>query len=129
MHNKTTSTIPGVPNTYDFPHDVLLMHPGEGGTYDVVRWICPENGRYRIEGGFRGLDWGPKSDVDVHVRKNLKVDLFTDVLRGAQTQKPIDLNENLNEGDTLDFIVGTGPSKDHSNDSTGLRVTITRSAR
>jgi len=124
--------IAGEPPTYDFPPDVIHMHPGEGGIFDVVRWTCPQRGRYSIVGEFRGLDRGESADVDVHVRKNLERDLVCGVLRGASgdpTQMPFALNEYLRKGDTLDFIVGVGPSGSHGSDSTGLRVKVSKKGR
>lgn len=129
MRNKAKSTIPGDPPTYDIPHDVIHMHPGESGTFDVVRWTCPKKGQYSIVGDFCGLDHGAAADVDVHVRKNLGVSLFSDILRGALTQTSFALNENLRKDDTLDFIVGVGPSGKHWSDSTGLRAKVTQKGR
>ena len=95
----------------------------------MVRWTCPRCGRYSIEGEFRGLDRGPAADVDVHVRKNSKVELVSDVLHGAETLKGFALNESLRKGDPLDFVVGVGPSGSHCSDSTGLRVKVHRIGR
>ncbi len=127
-HNKTGSTFrDGL--THDIPHDAIHMHPGEKGIIDVVRWTCPQTGKYSIVGEFRGLDVGAAADVDVHVMKNMEVELASSVLFGAggtPSQMPFALNQDLRKGDTLDFIVGVGPSGSHGSDSTGLRVTINR---
>jgi len=69
---------------------------------------------------------GVAADTDVYVRKNSTTDLFSDVLYGANTQKPFDFAARLRDGEMLDFIVGVGPSGKHWSDSTGLRATITR---
>jgi hypothetical protein len=126
MRNRSGAMITGNPPTYTIPHDMLHMHPGEGGIFDVVRWTCRRSGPYSIQGVFSGLDSGAAAEADVHVRKNSTTDLFNDVLCGARTQKPFDFTARLRNGDTLDFIVGVGPSGKHWSDSTGLRVTITR---
>jgi hypothetical protein len=129
MRNKSGSTIPGDPPTYEIPHDVIHMHPGEGGIFDIVRWTCPRSGQYSIQGAFRGLDRGAAADVDFHVRKNSTADLFAGVLCGPSApEKPFSLNSSLDRNETLDFIVGVGPSGSHGSDSTGLRVKITRTA-
>jgi hypothetical protein len=128
MRNKSGSTIPGVPPTYEIPPDVIHMHPGEGGIFDIVRWTCPQSGQYTIEGGFRGLDRGAAADVDFHVRKNSTAELFVGVLSGPSApEKPFTLNSRLDRNETLDFIVGVGPSGMHWSDGTGLRVKISRS--
>jgi hypothetical protein len=129
VRNKTGSTFTGEEGTFVVPRDALHMHPGEGGIFDVVRWTCPQHGQYSIVGDFSGLDDGDAAEVDVHVRKNSKDELVTAVLRGAPTQKPFDLNQALRKGDTLDFIVGVGPSRSHCNDSTSLRVKMQRIGR
>ena len=127
MRNKSGSTILGDPPTYQIPPDVIHMHPGEGGIFDIVRWTCPQSGQYSIQGAFRGLDKGATADVDVHVTKNSTAELFSEVLRGPSApEKPFTLNSSLDRNDTLDFIVGVGPSGSHGSDSTGLRVKLTR---
>ncbi len=130
MRNKSGSTVIGVPPTYEIPPDVIHMHPGQGGIFDIVRWTCPQSGQYSIQGAFRGLDRGTAADVDVHVRKNSAAELFSDVLCGpCAPEKPFTFNSSLSRGETLDFVVGVGPSGSHGSDSTGFRVKITRTAR
>lgn len=127
MRNKSGFTIPGDPPTYEIPPDVIHMHPGEGGIFDIVRWTGPQSGQYSVEGAFRGLDRGDAADVDVHVRKNSAADLFSELLSGPSApEKPFALNSSFGRGDILDFIVGVGPSGSHGSDSTGFRAKITR---
>jgi hypothetical protein len=48
------------------------------------------------------------------------------ILRGVGSRASIDRDSiRLNAGDTLDFMVGVGPSRSHGSDSTGLKATIT----
>jgi hypothetical protein len=128
MHNGNGATITGKPPTYTIPSDMLHMHPGRGGIYDVIRWTCPQGGRYSIQGLFCGLDFQTHvADTDVHILVNSTTSLFPaiPVLRGAGTQAPIAFDDvRLDAGDTLDFMVGVGPSGSHGADSTGLKATI-----
>ncbi|HKN71448.1 MAG TPA: nucleotide-binding protein [Terriglobales bacterium] len=129
MRNKSDSTIPGDPPTYEIPPDVIHMHPGEGGIFDIVRWTCPQSGQYSIQGAFRGLDGGAAADVDVHVTRNSTAELFSEVLLGPSApEKRFALNCSLGRNETLDFMVGVGPSGSHGSDSTGFRVRITLTA-
>lgn len=128
IHNRTEATITGSPPTYTLPPDMVLMHPGQGGIYDVVRWTCPRGGRYGIQGAFRGLDFQTQfADTDVHILVNSTTSLFPSapVLRGAGTEALIAFDDvRLNAGDTVDFMVGVGPSGSHGSDSTGLKAMI-----
>jgi hypothetical protein len=133
MHNRTGMVAPGIPPTYTIPHDMLHMHPGAGGEYDVVRWTCPRSGRYAIRGRFAGLDTQTHiADSDVDVVVNSSVSLFkvrmptvTPVLSGIGSELPFTFdNIRLTSGDTVDFVVGVGPSRSHGADSTGLQAKI-----
>jgi len=129
MHNRTGATIPGKERTYTVPPNMLLMHPGEGGEYDVIRWTCPQDGQYNIEGLFSGLDTQTDiADITVHLLLNSKpLSVRFDTLHGIGTQAPIAFkNVLLLDGDTLDFVVGVGPKRTHGAGSTGLKVTITQ---
>ncbi|HTX37203.1 MAG TPA: AAA family ATPase [Bryobacteraceae bacterium] len=129
LHNRTGATVAGNPPTYTAPHDMLLMHPGEGGVYDVVRWTCQQEGQYNVQGLFSGLDTQTHvADIDVHILANsTPLPAHFDTLHGIGTQAPFVLrNIPLKEGDTLDFIVGIGPKRSHGSGSTGLKATITQ---
>jgi hypothetical protein len=56
MRNRTPRPVRGI--SYPVLPDMLHMHPGnsKGGIYDIVRWTCPQSGRYTIAGEFCGLD-------------------------------------------------------------------------
>jgi hypothetical protein len=135
MHNRTGEVISGNPPTYTIPPDMLHMHPGAGGIYDIVRWTCPRSGQFKIQGQFSGLDaqtFNADSDVDVVI--NSRTSLFSSkaptmarVLHGTGTQVPIAFTDiRLSAGDTVDFTVGVGPSGSHFNDSTGLQARISQ---
>jgi hypothetical protein len=130
MHNRTGATadaraIPAKERTYNVPPDMLLMHPGEGGVYDVIRWTCRQDGEYSIQGLFSGLDTQTDiADIGVYILLNSKRRAGS-VLHGIGTQAPIALdNVLLLDGDTVDFVVGVGPERRHGAGSTGLKVTI-----
>jgi RHS repeat-associated protein len=130
MHNRTGSTVQGNPPTYAIPPDMLHMHPGQGtgpgGIYDIVRWTAPFAGSYTVQGEFAGLDTVTSvADTDVHILINSTNDIFDSVLNGVGTQASFSRNINVNAGDTVDFLVGDGPSGHFQNDSTGLKVTLT----
>lgn len=126
MHNRRGTPVPGPERTYAVPPDMLHMHPGEGGIYDVIRWTCPRSGQYGVEGLFCGLDVSTDiADTDVHVM-SLTNPLFGGELYGLGTQRPFTVDIHLDAGDTLDFVVGVGPSGSHGSDSTGLKATITQ---
>jgi len=124
--NKTDIPIRGC--SYTVPPHTLHMHPGKGGQYDIVRWICPKHGMYLIAGSFCGLDDQTTiADSDVNVAINSKTSLFpsTPVLSGKGTHESFTFKGvSLNAKDTVDFIVGVGPSRSHGADSTGLKAEI-----
>lgn len=126
--NQTGNPIRGC--SYTLPPHTLQMHPGKGGQYEIVRWICPKRGTYLITGSFAGLDDQTTiADSDVNVVINSKTSLFpsTPVLAGKGTRESFTFNGiALSAEDTVDFIVGVGPSGSHGADSTGLQTKIIR---
>jgi hypothetical protein len=132
VHNRNVYPIDAGSFTV-FP-DMLNMHPDLGGLYDVVRWTCPDDGRYAIHGQFAGLDRHPVADSEVDVAINSRTSLFATrsplamrILHGAGSCVPIYFsNIRLAAEDTVDFIVGVGPSRGQGSDSTGLRAKIIR---
>jgi hypothetical protein len=129
MHNRTGQVIRGPEGTYTIPPDMLHMHPGQGGVYDIVRWTCPRRGKYTITGSFRRLnDQATTEDYDVNVVLNTTASLFPSpprVLRGIGTQESFTFTGiSLRADDKIDFIVGVGPGGSHGSDSTGLKAII-----
>lgn len=125
--NRTTIPIAG--STFDYPPDMLHMHPAPPNRYDVVRWTAPISGLFSTQGKFAGLDRAlGVADTDVHIRVNNQTSLWSTVLQGLGTEAPFTIFRALNAGDTVDFAVGVGPSGAHQNDSTGLKATITQVA-
>ncbi len=124
MHNPTGRIVRGV--SFPILPDMLHMHPGQAGIYDVVRWTCPTSGAFAIVGQFCGLDDNTQGDSDVNVVRNSNTSLFDStpiVLHGIGSKQLIAFPDiSLNAGDTVDFIVGLGPS--YGADSTGLKAKI-----
>jgi len=118
--NRGAATIKGKTGTFDIPPDMLHMHPGEKGGYVVVRWTCPRGGHYRVEGVFRGLDDNTtNADADVRVRLNSTTPLLDSepVLHGIGSKAIVSARVVLlRRGNTIDFIVGVGPSGSHGSD-------------
>jgi hypothetical protein len=129
MHNQTGRVIRGPEDTYTVPPDMLHMHPGQGGFYDIVRWTCQKRGKYTIKGSFRRLnDKAPNEDCDVNVVLNNAESLFSCspvVLRGIGIEAWFTFTGiPLKADDKIDFIVGVGPGESHGSDSTGLKAKI-----
>jgi hypothetical protein len=132
MHHRSRQWIQGNSPTYAIPPDTILMHPGQGGSYVVVRWTCPQAGPYRIWYEFRGLDAQtsiPDSDIDV--RHNLR-----SLCEDEKVPDQHNLNGlgsiishrsevlDLKVKDTIDFVVGWGQGGSYGSDSTGLKAKI-----
>jgi hypothetical protein len=126
MHNKTGNDIRPPGYVYTISRDMLHMHPGDGGIYDIVRWECPQGGKYAIIGQFCGLDDNTQGDSDVNVVLKSQQPLFgptSPVLHGIGSKQEISFVDILlSPGDTVDFIVGVG--RGYGSDSTGLKVKI-----
>lgn len=121
MHNRTDHTVVGEPATYTVPANMMHMHPGQGGCCAVIRWECPENGTYTIEGSFEGLDKNQNADPEVHILKNLD-HLWNVTLRGVCTVGTFTITKHLQVKDNLDFVASQGT--DWGSDSVGLQARI-----
>jgi hypothetical protein len=134
MHHPTRRWIEGSAPTYAIPPDTINMHPGERGTYVVVRWTCPQEGHYKIRCEFQGLDaQTTHADSDVDVRHNSR-SLCDDGkapeqhnLKGIGSKIAFKFDDlYLRVDDKMDFVVGVGPSGFYGSDSTGLKAKIYR---
>lgn len=105
--------------------DYLHIHPSLTGSA-VVRWTAPVPGRHRVDFQFRSLREGSRwTTTDVHVLVN-GTEVYEANLRGVFSNTGLGraFDVQLDADDTIDFIVGNY-SGDNSNDSTGLKATIT----
>ena len=125
MHNRTDHTVVGEPATYTVPANMMHMHPGQGGCCAVIRWECPENGTYTIEGSFEGLDKNQNADPEVHILKNLD-HLWNVTLRGVCTWGFYNY-KTFAVKDNLDFVASQGPTGD--SDSVRLQARIMKVSR
>ena len=109
--------------------DLLLMHPGQGAQYSVVRFTTPTAGDYTVSSLFQGLDSKGPTTTDVHVRLN-GIDLFSSNV-STYGPPPVAYSSGgslaLLAGDTLDFAVGLSANPNDNTfyyDSTGFDATI-----
>ena len=121
MHNRTNHTVAGEPRTYTIPANMMHMHPGIGGYCAVIRWQCPEDGIYTIQGSWEGLDKQTNADAEVHIMRN-SGDLWDTTLGGVPSVKTFLLSEPFESKDKLDFVVGQGVN--WGSDSVGLKAAI-----
>jgi len=121
LHNRTNHNVEGEPRTYTIPANMMHMHPGIGGYCAVIRWQCPEDGTYTIEGAYEGLDRQDGADSEVHILRGSRA-LWNKPLTGVPSVRPFTRKEYLESGDTLDFVVSEGER--FGADSVGLKVEI-----
>jgi len=100
----------------------LVIHPGTGADKATgIRWTVPSgfvNRSFRIKGMFRlNVNSG---DRDVTIRLGEKT-LFSE--NGTIDDQEFDFTIKASSGDTLDFVVGSGPS--WTNEAAGFSVVIT----
>lgn len=106
------------------PHQ-LVLHPGSGTEYAVLRFTSPQAGTYTYAADFNGAD-GVATTTDVHVLINsLGVDAAgINFGGGTNTATFSSPSIALAAGDTIDFAVGKANSTFFF-DSTGLFATVT----
>jgi hypothetical protein len=121
MHNRTDYTVGGEPSTYTIPAKMMHMHPGKDGHCAVIRWQCPEDGIYTIQGSCEGLDKQLNADPEVHIMKNLCA-LRKKSLHGVGDVWKFEITEPFESKDKLDFVVSQGVN--WGSDSVGLKATI-----
>ena len=111
--------------TITFKPDQLVIHPGPGGQYDVVRFTAPGVNTYSISTAFFGVDSRPTT-TDVHVLRN-GVSLFDGNINTYNPDSGLTFSKTvtLSTGDTIDFAVGIGSNGNFYSDSTGLQARIT----
>jgi hypothetical protein len=126
--NVTGSALSGVPVIVTVPVNHLDLAPQDIASV-TVRWTAPAGGTYAISGDFLGLALNEQAH-GVAVDKN-GVSLFTLANVDSQGQSdPFATTLALSAGDTLDFIVDTGPGDTNQTGDgpddldTGLAATI-----
>jgi YD repeat-containing protein len=105
------------------PSDVLNLHPGLNDQRSVLRWTATVTGTYRIAGRFEGIDTaGTTTDAMI---QHAATPVFTRDVSGYGTKVPFLVVRNVLAGEVIDISVGDGANNTHSNDSTGVAVSIT----
>lgn len=99
----------------------LAMHPGVGGTYVVVRWTAPKTRTYSINAQFSETSKGTTTKVFVFQNSKL---LFTGDVNGNGISAAFNAEVSMEEGNTIDFVVGFGDDKEPWGDETVLDARI-----
>ncbi len=127
--NVTGSTLSGVPVGVTVPVNHLDLAPQDVVSV-TVRWTAPAGGTYVVSGDFLGLALNEQAH-SVAVDRN-GVSLFNLANMDSQGQSdPFATTLALAAGDTIDFIVNTGPGDTNQTGDgplfldTGLTATIT----
>lgn len=108
----------------------IAIAPGSNGEFGIVRFTAPVSGKFSFFVKFGSAQPYTSSDVHVVFKENI---LFSEKLHpsnGPGTQKSETPGEasylgqlDLLEGETIDFMAGTG-NEDFSGDDTTVNVTI-----
>jgi len=107
-----------------WPSNVLLFDPSLSGLYTVLRFSAPAADAYGIAGYFLGLDTATTSvSVIANAFTPDQSVLFSDFINGRGNVKAFSTSQYLNQGATLDFVVGSNGNVYF--DATGLAATIT----
>lgn len=127
LYNPTTLplNIGGAPGSAVAAKD-LIMHPGPGETFAVLRWLCPCPGWYQVTSRFRGNSsacGALSSTADVHILKNA-TERFAAQITGFGSTASSQLTLFLMAGDSISIVVGNGPGDDIGCDHIETDVTI-----
>jgi hypothetical protein len=119
-HNPTATPLSGFGITW--APGQLALHPGAKGEYCVVRWTCPETGRYGLEVTFRSI--AEKATTDVHVlqRGVALHDGFIN-LNGAGAASTFVGQAQVTQGEAVDIVVGFGNGH-YGGDTTAAAIRI-----
>ena len=115
----------------------VVLHPGTKYVYNVVRATVPCDGVWDLQTLFRHLNeaYGDGIDATVCIR-NSRTTRYAAYARQLLNTASYRLDASfacpalrLRAGDSVDFVVGPGPSGDYSYDLTGLQSFFTVSSR
>ena len=101
----------------------LILHPGGGGQYSLLRWTAPAAGTFNLSAAFAGADSHPTS-TDVHVLQNGS-SIFDGYVGAFLTGPTFTKTLPLQAGDQVDVAVGFGNGSEYY-DSTDVRFTLNR---
>ena len=118
MDNNTNKAILGVPPGRTGLHGgVNFANPGTEDM-SVVRWTAPAAGDYCVSGTF---DSGDPGLSDYYIIQNKTTLLLSEL--NVSYGKPFEMTVSVEEGDTIDFVVGSGIDNVGA-DTVPLSVTI-----
>jgi len=120
-HNGTSSAIVSS-NTVLVQPGQLLLHPGPGGEYAVLRFTADAAGAYSISTRFAGLDFVGPTTTDVHVLVGGQ-SVFDSVVNAFAVGPSFQTVVSLPLGGTIDFVVGFGNGDFHF-DSTAVDAVL-----
>lgn len=122
---KNTSNSPFVlSGGIQFEPQQLMLHPGNGGEYAVLRFTAPIAGTYSYSAIFNSADIaGASTDVHVLINSINAATAGIYVNGGGSTATLASPSLSLVAGDTIDFAVGRGNSS-FLFDSTGLFASV-----
>ena len=116
-HNGTADTIKS--GTIQLAPGQLAAHPGPQDQYAIVRFTAPTAGVYDLASSFTGLDFVGPATTDVHVLLD-GVSIFDGNVSGFESGPSFSSVLTLQQGDTLDFVVGYGQNGNYNYDTTGI---------
>ena len=96
------------------PTGVLVMHPGVNGEYADLRFTAPATATLSVSYKAIGIDVNGTT-TDEHVLQNGQ-EIGSDSIDGYQQQAAGSYKVAVTQGDTLDFLVGTGSNQTFYND-------------
>jgi len=111
------------------PTSCLILAPAsvrrDQATWSVVRFTAPSPGLYRFSGSFESLamGYGGTSQLILLGARRLSEQAL------AKFQSEIwefDLEQDLQPGERVDFMVSASPNGDNASDSTGLSLVVER---
>jgi hypothetical protein len=100
----------------------LILQCGFSNEYAIVRWTAPFSGTFSISATFSGLS-SLGDSADVHILLD-DASIFDSNVIGTPDPESYSGLQNVAQGDTIDFVVGSGPDKRPAEDNTSLSATI-----
>jgi hypothetical protein len=115
--------LPSAPQT-DTPPDCIAFHPGSANQFSHCQFTAPAAGLYSIKTSFTAVSSGRPH---VYVLDN-GVTLADSILSSQKTWGQNFDSVKLAKGDTVDVVIGVGPSNSYANDETLFSFSISRPA-
>jgi hypothetical protein len=118
------------PNAFDIssngaviPANGIVLHPGVGNQYSVLRWTASQAAKMSVLANFTRADLIGPTTTDVHIALNGK-SIFDGLLDGNRTGASFNQLVQIAAGDTIDFAVGFGANRNYFYDATGLNASV-----